>query len=584
MAEVDTVILEAVDVAVDGLLNLREANERLTDDRPKLGSVGADLEHLDALRAAVCFGHTTDGFRGDFVGGGETEWPRTLEGLPASALEVWQAYADRVRSIWLQAHLHDLLKEAGVEPVHLHARAAIAAYRATVPEFMASSDHNRGRFRAVRALTRALDIARKMNQRDLRTAVTKDIVELAEELLRADAVMFGLVCELIEALDARRSEDEVVRELLEQALSVCSEPIMQSRFLHRLGKLESDPDAHRAVDERLVNVMISAADRQPGATAHAWLEDAARLAGNSGLTDLRDKIIVRMQGMHLDDFALMRTRIPISEPSEAELDGVREVIDQAIDLKEAMQELVWSCPPAGTIQEADEIARAVVVQAPLGATIPANALNAAGPVSVVGPNNDAMARVRARAQLLALYSNGLLAVAQLDRIAERFAPLEGDLVSALAHPLLGSPSKTLMLVHAFQQFWSGHDDASVHLALPRVESLLRETERSRGIPIVSVAKGTTPGGVSVLGSLITSMDKAGFDPDWTRSISLLIHDGEHGLNLRNDIGHGLADCPPRRLVALVLQAALFLLAAADKSIPSAEPTNERDADRDPGDQ
>jgi hypothetical protein len=167
VAGVDTVVLEAVDRAVDGLLNLREAGESLTGDRPKLESAGADVGHLDALRAAVCYWHTADGFQGDFVGGGEREWPRTVEGLPSSALEVWQAYADRVRSLWLQAHLHDLLKEAGVQPAHLHARAAIDAYRATVPEFMASSDHNRGRFRAVRALTRALELAWKMNQRDL---------------------------------------------------------------------------------------------------------------------------------------------------------------------------------------------------------------------------------------------------------------------------------------------------------------------------------------------------------------------------------------------------------------------------------
>jgi hypothetical protein len=581
VATVDTVVLEAVDCAVDGLLNLPEANERLTDDRPKVESAGGDIEHLDALRAAVCFGYTPDGFRGDFVGSGETDWPRTVEGLPASVLEVWQAYADRVRSHWLQAHLHDLLKEAGAQPAHLHARAAIAAYRATVPDFMASSDHRRGRFRAVRALTRALDLAWKMNQRDLRTTVTRDIVDLAKELLGADEVLFGLVYELVEALDARHSEDEVVGELLEQALSVCSEPIMQSRFLHRLRKLESDPEAHRAVDERLVNVMISAADRQPGATAHAWLEDAARLAGNSGLTDLHDKIIVRLQSMHLDEFGLMSTRIPIPEPTEAEIDGVREVIDQAVHLKEALCELVWSCPPAGTIKEADEIARATVAQAPLDTTFPRNMLNSAGPVSVAGANSDAMDRARAMAQRLALYSNGLLAVAQLDRIAERFAPSEDDLVGALAHPLPGSPSKTLMLAHAFQQFWSGHDDAAVHLALPRVESLLREIERARGIPIVSVAKGTTPGGVSVLGSLINSMHTAGFDPDWTRSISLLIHDGEHGLNLRNDIGHGLADCPSRRLVALVLQAALFLLSVADGSITLAEPTTEHNDDRNP---
>jgi len=151
---------------------------------------------------------------------------------------------------------------------------------------------------------------------------------------------------------------------------------------------------------------------------------------------------------------------------------------------------------------------------------------------------------------------------QLERVRERFDPDEGDLTAVFAHDAIGSASKTSMLVHAFQHFWKGQDDAAVHLALPRVEHLLREIERSRNVPVISVAQGRTPGGMSQLGSLIAAMSAAGFDRNWTRSFELLLTDGEHGLNLRNEVGHGLCDCPPRHHVALVLHAALFLLAIA----------------------
>jgi hypothetical protein len=60
--------------------------------------------------------------------------------------------------------------------------------------------------------------------------------------------------------------------------------------------------------------------------------------------------------------------------------------------------------------------------------------------------------------------------------------------------------------------------------------------------------------------LIATMAAAGFDQNWTRSFELVLTDGEYGLNLRNEVGHGLCDCPPRHHVALVLHAALFLLA------------------------
>ena len=124
---------------------------------------------------------------------------------------------------------------------------------------------------------------------------------------------------------------------------------------------------------------------------------------------------------------------------------------------------------------------------------------------------------------------------------------------------------------------TGQDDAAVHLALPRVEDLLREIERSRNVPVVSVAQGRTPGGMSQLGALIGAMPAAGFDQNWTRSFELLLTDGEHGLNVRNEIGHGLCDCPPRHHVALILHAALFLLAVVHGVItpPQTGPEAER---------
>ena len=69
-------------------------------------------------------------------------------------------------------------------------------------------------------------------------------------------------------------------------------------------------------------------------------------------------------------------------------------------------------------------------------------------------------------------------------------------------------------MNAFEHFGDGHDDAAVHTALPRVEDLLREIERDRNVPVLSVAQGNTPGGMSQLGALIAAMPAAGFDENW----------------------------------------------------------------------
>lgn len=73
------------------------------------------------------------------------------------------------------------------------------------------------------------------------------------------------------------------------------------------------------------------------------------------------------------------------------------------------------------------------------------------------------------------------------------------------------------------------------------------------------------------------MPDAGFDQNWTRSFELLLTDGEHSLNVRNEVGRGLCDCPPRHHVALVLHAALFLLAVVHGTIalPKTEPEAEQ---------
>jgi hypothetical protein len=143
--------------------------------------------------------------------------------------------------------------------------------------------------------------------------------------------------------------------------------------------------------------------------------------------------------------------------------------------------------------------------------LPRGHINPVGPVPVSPARSDPLASTQARFQVLNLNRRGLAITVQLDRVRERFDPDEGDLTAVFANDAIGSASKTSMLVHAFQHFWKGQDDAAVHLALPRVEDLLRGIERSRNVAVISVAQGRTTGGISQLGSLIAAMPAAGFD-------------------------------------------------------------------------
>ena len=446
---------------------------------------------------------------------------------------------------------------------HIHSRAAIKAYRQAAPGFLISADKARGQLRAVESLARALDIAVRMNQRDLREFVAQDIMCVADSLLDEQPVPAGLVCRLLECLQSHRLEVDAVRSRIEAACAACTDSIqLLAAFLRLLRSSCTDPVAQKDIDRRIVTAMTAIAEVSRPMLRLMTLNDAAVLARNAGLNDLFDEVTRKIQGMQLADLGLVPTaRIPM-QLSAAELDAALAEVDQATDLAEALWRIAGTSPPAGSIAVAERAAQALSANAPLASSIPRGSINPVGPVPVSVTGTDGRASVEALFQTVYLERRGLAVEAQLERVRERFAPDEPALTAMLGHRALGSESRTRMLVHAFTYFWAGEDDAAIHLVLPRVEALLREIERDRGVPVVSVAQGRTPGGVSQLGGLISAMPAAGFDENWKRSFELLLTDGENGLNLRNNVGHGLCDCPPRHHVALVLHAALHLLAIA----------------------
>jgi len=564
MVSVDGVVVEELDAASTDFVSHTQIVERLTAAAQGLDPASYDRRHMDAVRAAFCFRRATDGaFHGDFRGDEADPWPSSLREIPADVPPIWEAYAAGAASPAVRAHLRHLLVGARHAPVHEHARSAISEYRAAVPVFLAASEPIPGRARAGDALIEALGLAAGMNQAALRDLVAKDMLDLAERFIDDPDPALGLAHELLEALRRWRLEDAAVRGLIERAVTRSADDVhLQVMFLKLLRGMDADPATQRPVDTRIVTTMLDAVQHQPNKMLQLLLlNDAATAARNAGLGTLHDDAISKIQAMNTSDLGMAQVSGTFQFPAEILTAAVAE-IDAAGSLAEALWKIARGPIPSGRIAVAEQAARLLVSSAPFASMVPRGRINPGGPVPVAPASGDALANMQARYQVLCMSTAGVTITAQLDQIAERFTPGEQDLFAVFDHRLLGSPSKTRMLVHAFQHFWAGQDDASVHLVLPRIEDLLREIERDRGVSILSVAQGASPGGLSQLGTLISAMPDAGFDADRTRYLHLLLTDGVHGLNLRNDIGHGLIDCPPRNHVALALHAALFLLAVA----------------------
>lgn len=248
-----------------------------------------------------------------------------------------------------------------------------------------------------------------------------------------------------------------------------------------------------------------------------------------------------------------RLRRPLILPPGL-LAGARAHIAAAADLTDALWRTTLDVHPA--MRETADDAHPLVGLL----RIPRTRINIAGPVQVAPPveaDDDHIVAL----QVSAMDLLGHLAAEQLDHIHKRFEPDEAELTGALVHEAVLPPARARILADAFGYFWQGKLDASVCIALPQIEQILRQLLRPR-VPIVSVAKGQSPGNVDQMGGLIRSMPTAGYPRDWSRALELLLIDPDRGMNLRNDILHGLVDTPPKHRVALILQAALYLLSHA----------------------
>jgi len=584
VADLDQMVAVAVDRATVGYLSESQAREALTRELAVLPGGSYDRAHADAILAALCFRLLPDGtFQGDFAGPGPDSWPRVLTGVAPEVLDIWDAYARGLSSAALRARLHDLLAEAGAGSRHQHVQAAVAAYREAVVAYRASDDRTRGQLRAAQSLTRALALTVSMNQRELAGAVVQDMLGLAEDMLSEQPAPIGLIFSLVEPLRSRGLAADAVQSLLVRTHAACPSgaaylPLRLST-LKLLRSTYGDPADRANIDRQIVADMITSAEASPAMVRLTTLNDAAVYARNTGLSDLAAEATRKMQATPRASLGMVPMAPIQVQLLPEELDAARAPVDQAANLAEALWRIAGTRAPAGDIALAEQAAQLIAPTVPLAASLARGSINPAGPVPVSPPQGDGLAGMSAMYQLLYLERSGLAVSAQLDRIRERFAPDEDALTAVLAHRLLGTESRTRMLVRAFMHYWAGEDDAAIHLALPRVEALLREIERDRGVAIVNVARGKTPGGVSQLGSLISEMPSAGFDANWQRSFELLLTDGENGLNLRNNVGHGLCDCPPRHHVALVLHAALYLLAVANGVVllSDSDPADEQDS-------
>ncbi|MGW3134162.1 DUF4209 domain-containing protein [Streptomyces sp. NPDC001123] len=516
----------------------------------------AAAQQRDALVAALRLRLSGTGkaqvFTGTLPGDSLKGRSASLTEVTTDTLEIWSAYADAVSAPFVRGRLHHLLSDAGRGRKFDRARRAVAGYLDAASLLLAAPKRFPGLVRATECLRWAGELARAFNQPDLQKRVTEDMVALVERALADPEDEPGIVRSLLEGLRLQRYD---ITDFAERAARRYAGDVHAHVGFLKLLREVAPASRGADIDTAIVDALLDAADADinAGFRRHNLLTRAATEARNRGLSELRVRAEMALQQTDPDSLGwtwLRRVLIPPRGLSA----GARAHIDAAADLRDALWRTTQDVHQAMR-EHADD---AHVLEGLL--RIPRTRINTAGPVQVTPPV-DADDNHVAALQVLAMDFLGHLTADQLDRIQERFVPDEAELITALAHDIVLPEPRARTLARAFGYFWLGELDAAACIALPQVEQILRQLLRHR-VPIVSVAKGRAPGTVDQLGGLIRSMTAAGYPADWSRALELLLVDPDRGMNLRNDICHGLIDTPPKHRVALILQAALYLLSHA----------------------
>ncbi|MGW1496900.1 DUF4209 domain-containing protein [Streptomyces sp. NPDC002402] len=505
---------------------------------------------LDALRLRLSVTGKAQDFTGMFLGDPLKGWFVSLSEVTVDQLEIWSAYADAVSNPFVRGRLHHLLLAAGHGHKPDRARGAAAGYLDAAPLLLAAPERVPGLVRATECLRWAGELARTFNQSDLRKRVTEDMVALVERVLAQPEDEPGIVDGLLQGLRVQRYD---ITDLAERAAARYAGDVhAHVDFLKLLREVA--PGSRRTdIETAIVEALLDAADADTGFRRLDLLTRAATEARDRGLSELRVRAEMALQHTDPDSLGWTRFRRELTIPREL-FDAARAHIDAAADLRDALWRTAEDAHPAMREHADDAHAQEGLLR------IPRTRINTAGPVQVAPPV-DADDNHAVELQVRVLDALGIFTADQLDRIHERFVPDEAEMITALAHDTVLPEPRARTLAHAFRYFWLGEFDAAACVALPQVEQILRQLLRPR-VPIVSVAKGQTHGTVDQLGGLIRSMPAAGYPADWSRALELLLVDPDRGLNLRNNVCHGLIDTPPRHRVALILQAALYLLSHA----------------------
>lgn len=478
----------------------------------------------------------------------------------SAMLTEWERLAALVGTPAIKGRLHDLLwiEKWGDRPYE-HARAAVNGY------VLGARGVGCDTYDALLLLERAAELARSLSAEDLFEDIALGATDsLTRELRRSDAsdrpgVIGGLLQLLVGLPEAYRPID--LRTRLEEAHKLLegSHPSTRAAMYQLSESLaREDPEEVARIQQVKVKLWVDWALQQEGALARrSALSSALELANNTpGAEDLRKKIRLHMQDISVDDLDLQTVSIATEIPA-TQIEGIIQGITGGDGVEQALRRFGMWGPPTGSPEDVAKAVDKSMEDFGFWQLLPVTITDDQGrPVRDFVTEDEKRSVATIQQEAFSAGMHGSLATLILDRLGAQYAPSQEDLVRLFETPII-RPDQADAFARALGHYWAGRFDESIHIALPRIEAVLRRVLVAAGGVAYTEPQGGRAGHDKTLGTILSELSPLFPDEGWRRSLLVILSETT-GLNLRNRYLHGTVEEASKLDAALVLHLAANL--------------------------
>lgn len=485
---------------------------------------------------------------------GGSVFPAPLIDVSDDMLQVWAEYADATKEHPVAAsRLNDLLwvRRYGVRPID-HAHAAFDGYVA-----LADSAESMDR---VDCLLRAIEIASEIRDGEsLKAAVEKAVSAIDDEIANRDEGRPGIPMNLLEAIVGLKPESrpERLQELLESAGQRYGEDPFIAQSVSELKVALSPAEEKDQLQRQQIERWREEAERATGILRYVRLQQALGLARTHGFTEIAEDILVAMQSMTVDDLELKPISAEIKIP-RAEVDvHLKSYVNDSESWQDALARFGSEGPPSGDVAANRKLTEELAERYPVGRIFASQVIGPHGSPTVSAGTDEEHDRLDlAKNEALSIRVWAPLGIEILEVIKAAFgAPDRNELTDFFTTDLIDRAVAS-RIADAVLRFFEGDDDGALHILVPQIEAAIRGAAARIGTVVIKTPEGPNPGGVRALGGLLADLS-GHIDESWRRYLANALTDVV-GVNLRNQLSHGLYGPAARADAAIAIHIACYL--------------------------